>query len=169
MSATQKETSSQSIAAQQKYLTFRLGEEQLGVPILRVQEIISAAKTTFVPRSAGFMRGVMNLRGKILPVVDLRIKLGMDSKADDSFTCFIVVNAVLEEEEIAVGLVVDTVMDAVSFESLHLSDQTEDLPIPSKTIVGAGRVHDRVVFLFDVDALVRELAESSRGAISSRM
>ena len=76
-----------------KYLTFALANERYGLEILKVQEIIGAIKITHVPKSPSYLKGVINLRGKIIPVIDLRLKLGLPEKDYDDKTCFIVVNA----------------------------------------------------------------------------
>src|SRR3989339_1592427 len=84
------------VAQAGKYLTFQLKGEIYGLEILKVQEIIGMMKVTRVPRSPAFIRGVINLRGKVIPVVDLRLKFSMESQADTEKTCIIVVQVIRE-------------------------------------------------------------------------
>src|SRR6056297_293200 len=90
----------------EKYLTFRLGDEEYGLEILKVREIIGLMNITPIPRAPGDVRGVINLRGKIIPVVDLRSRFDMDATDDTERTCIIVVDVATEDGSIDMGVLV---------------------------------------------------------------
>ena len=96
-----------------KYLTFALGPEEYGIEILKVQEIIGLMDITAVPRTPGFVRGVINLRGKVIPVVDLRKKFGMQATEDTEKTCVIVVDVSQGGESVQMGVLVDCVSEVL--------------------------------------------------------
>ena len=95
------------------YLTFALAEEIYGVEILAVQEIMQMTSVTLVPRTPDFVRGVINLRGKVIPVVDLRLKFGMESIEDTTQSCIVVVDVVAQEQSMTMGIVVDRVAEVL--------------------------------------------------------
>ena len=98
-----------------KYLTFSLSREEFGIPIQKVKEIIGMMEITAIPRTPPFIRGVINLRGKIIPLMDLRLKLGLPEKAYSERTCIIVVEVAAEEKGIrTMGIVVDMVSEVVN-------------------------------------------------------
>ena len=106
----------ESIAAKAKagkYLTFKLGAEEYGLEILKVQEIIKMMDITRVPRTPAFVRGVINLRGKVIPVVDLRLKFGMESRETTDKTCVIVVQ-VAQASAASGAVTMGTIVDEVS-------------------------------------------------------
>ena len=150
-----------------KYLTFMLGEEQIGVPILRVQEILSAAKITAVPRVAPSLKGIMNLRGKILPIVDLRLNLGMEERPHDKMTCFIVVQSRLDGEDLSVGIVVDRVIEVMSFDTIQPASTDEGSCRDCGHITSVGRSDRGITFLLDIDSVIREVAGPLRAASRS--
>ncbi len=96
-----------------KYLTFALGPEEYGIEILKVQEIIGLMDITAVPRTPDFVRGVINLRGKVIPVVDLRKKFGMAVTEDTEKTCVIVVDVSQNGESVQMGVLVDCVSEVL--------------------------------------------------------
>jgi purine-binding chemotaxis protein CheW len=137
------------------YLTFTLGDETYGLEILRVQEIIGIQPVTAVPKLPGFVRGVINLRGKVIPVVDLRLKFGMPGAEDTNRTCIVVLQVMSEGQEITMGVVVDEVREVSDI----TADQIEAPPafgatIDTRFISGMGKLSDRVVMLLDVDRVM---------------
>ncbi|MEE9392952.1 MAG: chemotaxis protein CheW [Planctomycetota bacterium] len=96
-----------------KYLTFQLGEEHYGLPILQVREIIGLMDITKVPRSPDYIRGVINLRGRIIPVLNLRDRFGMTSVEDTSMTCIIVVDVEAQGATTLMGILVDSVREVL--------------------------------------------------------
>lgn len=132
-------------------VTFSIGEEEFGVDILKVQEIIRTMEITKVPRAQDFVEGVINLRGKVIPIIDLRRRFGLDSKAHDKHTRIIVI----EINNMIVGFVVDSVSEV-----LRIPASTVEPPPPvvagleSEYISGVGKLHDRLLILLDLDKLL---------------
>lgn len=130
-----------------KHLTFFLGTEEYGLEILTVKEIIGMMPVTPVPRTPHFIRGVINLRGKVLPVVDLRAKFSMEPTEQTDQTCIIVVRPAGME----MGIIVDRVSEVVDI----AADEVQDTPtfgdgIKTDFIPGIGKVGDRVMLLLDI-------------------
>ena len=138
-----------------KYLTFALGEESYGIEILRVSEIMRVRETTRLPNAPKYLRGVIHLRGRILPVVDMRLKFGLEPKGDTDRTCIIVVDMGAMDGDLTAGLVVDEVSDVID---LH-HDQVEVphwLGTKEKPgfISGMGKVEDHVLILLDIEEVL---------------
>ena len=132
-------------------VTFSIGEEEFGVNILQVQEIIRTMDITKVPRAPEFVEGVINLRGKVIPIVDMRSRFGLESKEHDKYTRIIVI----EIEMIIVGFVVDSVSEV-----LRIPANSVQPPPPvvagmdSDYIDGVGKLDDRLLILLDLDSLL---------------
>lgn len=148
--ATQKMENGQhsESASTRKFLTFCLGTEEYGIEILKVREIIGMMPITPVPRTPEYIRGVVNLRGKVIPVVDLRLKFGMPAVAQTEETCVIVVQAG--------GVEMGTIVDKVSEVTDIASDNIEDTPffgsdVHTEYILGLGKSAGRVTLLLDID------------------
>jgi purine-binding chemotaxis protein CheW len=108
-----------------KYLTFVLGRSEYGIPVQKVREIIKAMEITTVPQVAPYVKGVINLRGKVIPVADLRIKFGLPEAEYTDRTCIIVVEMALRSSVALVGVVVDTVSDVVSISTEEIEEAPE--------------------------------------------
>ncbi|MGL1862512.1 MAG: chemotaxis protein CheW [Pseudodesulfovibrio sp.] len=132
-------------------VTFSIGEEEFGVNILQVQEIIRTMEITNVPRAPEFVEGVINLRGKVIPIVDMRSRFGLDAKGHDKYTRIIVV----EFNNIIVGFVVDSVSEV-----LRIPANAVQPPPPvvagmdSDYIDGVGKLDDRLLILLDLNSLL---------------
>ena len=132
-------------------VTFSTGDEEFGVDILKVQEIILPMAITKVPKAPEFVEGVINLRGKVIPVIDLRRRFGLKSKTQDKYTRIIVI----EINQMIVGFVVDS-----SSEVLRIPANTVEPPPPvvagleSEYISGVGKLEDRLLILLDLDRLL---------------
>ncbi|MCC6954060.1 MAG: purine-binding chemotaxis protein CheW [Deltaproteobacteria bacterium] len=144
-----------------KYMSFGLGEERFALPILKVQEIISPTKVTRVPKSPTFVKGVMNLRGKIVPIIDLRERLGRDSRAYDERTCFVVVRSVCNNREVSVGLVVDCVLGVTMLNDIQHPNQIEEEFSSGAAgfISGIAIAEGAVNVLLDVDSMLFRIVE----------
>ena len=134
-----------------QFLTFRLSGEEYGVDILRVQEIKGYTAITPIPNAPAYVRGVMNLRGTVVPVFDLRCKFGMESHEYDRFTVIVVVNVGAR----VVGLVVDAVSDVLDF----LPGCIEPAPdlgasVDTTVIRGIARHEEQLITLLDIDQVV---------------
>ncbi len=132
-------------------VTFSIGEEEFGVDILKVQEIIRTMEITKVPRAPAFVEGVINLRGKVIPIIDLRRRFGLQSRKHDKHTRIIVI----EISNMIVGFVVDSVSEV-----LRIPANTVEPPPPvvagleSEYISGVGKLEDRLLILLDLDRLL---------------
>jgi len=138
-----------------KYLTFELGGEVYGLEILKVQEIIGMMGVTRVPKTPEFVRGVINLRGQVIPVIDLRVKFGLDGKEDSKKTCIIVVQVARSDSEVTMGIIVDEVSEVMDIET----NQIEDTPsfgssVDTDFILGMGKIAEKVVMMLDVDKVL---------------
>ena len=134
-----------------EYLTFRLGSEEYGIDILRVQEIRSYEQPTRIANAPAFLKGVVNLRGVIVPIIDLRLRLGCDSAEYNHFTVVIV----LSVRGRVVGAVVDSVSDVMALSG----DAIRPAPglnasIDTSFITGIGSVAERMLILMDIEALM---------------
>ena len=138
-----------------KYLTFKLGAEEFGLEILKVQEIIKMMDITKVPRMPEFMRGVINLRGKVIPVVDLRLKFAMDSLATTDKTCVIVVQIRSATRVVTTGIVVDEVSEVLDVTREQIEPPPEfGAAVNTAFLLGIGKIGKRVVMLLDVDKIL---------------
>jgi purine-binding chemotaxis protein CheW len=134
-----------------KYLTFRLGEEDYGIEICHVTEIIGVQKITEVPDMPDCIRGVINLRGQVIPIMDVRLRFRMDARDYDERTCIIVVSV----QEISVGLVVDTVSEVADIPESEVSEPPRVARgTSSRYILGMGKIGDEVKILLDAEKLL---------------
>ena len=138
-----------------KYLTFKLDAEEFGIEILKVQEIIKMMPITRVPRTPVFVRGVINLRGKVIPVVDLRLKFDMEGKVNTDKTCVIVVTVRRTTGAVIMGIIVDEVSEVLDVAGSSIEPAPEfGSSVDTSFILGMGKVGDRVVTLMDVDRVL---------------
>ena len=143
-----------------EFLTFRLGAEEYGIDILRVQEIRSYEQPTRIANAPSFIKGVVNLRGVIVPIVDLRMKLGCDSAEYNSFTVVIVLNV----KGRVVGAVVDSVSDVLELASEAIKPAPEmSSSVDAGFITGIGSVSNRMLILMDIESL---MASADMGLIN---
>jgi Chemotaxis signal transduction protein len=144
-------------------VTFGIGDEEFGVDILRVQEIIRTMEITKVPRAQDFVEGVINLRGKVIPIIDLRRRFGLPSRKHDKHTRIIVI----ELYDIIVGFVVDSVSEV-----LRIPASTVETPpsvvsgVEAEYIRGVGKLQDRLLILIDLDRLLSTESLESLGHIA---
>lgn len=110
------------ISRKEKFLTFNLAGEQYGLEILKVREIIGLMDITTVPRTPDFVRGVINLRGKVIPIIELRSKFGIASIEDTEQTCIIVVDIVEDQTSVQMGIIVDSVSEVLDINVSDIDD-----------------------------------------------
>lgn len=140
-----------------EFLAFRIGSEEYGVDILRVQEIRSYEKPTSIANSAAELQGVVNLRGLIVPIIDLRLKLGMPKATYDHLTVVIVLNLGRQ----VVGVVVDSVSDVLTLEQEQLrAVPALDMDIDQDHLLAIGSVGDRMLILLDIEKLLEPTSVS---------
>ncbi len=143
-------------------VTFKIAEEEFGVDILRVQEIIRMMPITKVPNAPSFVEGVINLRGKVIPIIDMRRRFGMAANAHDEQTRI----TVMDLQGQVVGFVVDAVREV-----LRIKESTVEAPpqvvagIGSDYLKGVGKLDDRLLILLDLDKLLSETEIGALGAV----
>ena len=143
-----------------KYLTFKLADEEYGVAILKVREIMGIMGITTVPRMPHFVKGVINLRGNVIPVVDLRLKFEFAEAEHTDQTCIIVVNVGRE-----IGIIVDTVSEVLDIKDEYIAPPPSMGAAPDTSfILGMGKVGDAVKILLDID---RVLSDEELDAITA--
>ncbi len=139
-----------------KYLTFTLADEEYGIGILKIKEIIGMMPFTAVPQTPHYVKGVINLRGKVIPVMDLRLRFGMEAIDYTDRTCIIVVEISGEASNVMIGIVVDTVSEVLNIKS----DDIEDTPsfgttLDTDYILGMAKTEGGVKILLDIDKVLR--------------
>ncbi|MCF8028982.1 MAG: chemotaxis protein CheW [Desulfobacteraceae bacterium] len=140
-----------------KYLTFLLGEESYGLEILKVQEIIGMQSITRIPRTPDYVKGVINLRGKVIPVIDLRLRFGMESAEVSRKTCIIVVQVTKADVSVTMGIVVDEVSEVLEI----AAEEIEPAPgfgtqVETAFILGMAKTESAVKILLDIDKIMSE-------------
>jgi len=138
-----------------KYLTFALGDEEYGVPVLKVREIIKMMDITSVPQVPRHVRGLINLRGKVIPVVDLRLKFSFAEQGYTERTCIIVVEVALAASKVMMGIVVDAVSEVLTI----APDEIEQTPefgerVATDYMKGVAKVKGKVKILLDLDRVL---------------
>ncbi len=141
-----------NMASSQQYVTFSLGEELFGVEVTRAREILSVTPVTKVPQTPEYLLGVINLRGQVVPVIDMRLKLGLPVTAETEDTCVIVVEVQIDGESIIVGALADAVREVLEIRS----DQIEPAPrlgtrLKTEFITGMGKVDEQFLILLNID------------------
>lgn len=145
-----------------KYLTFLLADEEYGVQILKVREIIGVLDITPVPQTTPDVEGVINLRGKVIPVIDLRTKFGLPRADYNDQTCTIVLDV-----GVLMGIIVDTVREVLDIEAADIEPPpTLGATVDTSFIVGMGKIKDKVLILLDIDTVLKaqELVIDQLGA-----
>lgn len=145
-----------------KYLTFVLGKEEFGLEILKVREIIGYIDVTSVPQTPGYVLGVINLRGQVIPVVDLRAKFGMETAERTEETCIIVVEVSHGNRQISTGVMVDCVSEVLDIDGNDIEPAPEfGSSVMTDFILGMGKIGDSVKILLDIDKVLvgSELAD----------
>ena len=146
-----EKTNDTGMAATREYLTFRLDREEYGIDILKVQEIRGYEPPTRIANAPIFIKGVVNLRGTIVPIVDMRLKFNCVNAVYDSFTVVIILNL----RQRIVGIVVDSVSDVMGLtpEDLRAAPDIESI-IDSDAVLGLGSLGDRMLILLDIEKLM---------------
>jgi purine-binding chemotaxis protein CheW len=145
----------QRLEREGKYLTFSLAGEEYGIGILKVKEIIGMMPVTTVPRTPGYMKGVINLRGRVIPVVDLRLKFGMEPAPYTERTCIIVVEIRGERGQIQMGMVVDSVSEVLNIKGGDIEDAPRfGSGLETEYILGMAKMNGGVKILVDIDKVL---------------
>jgi purine-binding chemotaxis protein CheW len=161
--------------ANQQFVTFCLGSEMFGVEVIRTREILTLVPVTKVPQTPDYLLGVINLRGQVVPVVDLRVKLGLHAKETGQETCIIVMEVQVDDEILVVGGLVDAVREVLELRG----DQIEPPPrmglrLKTEFIAGMGKVDEQFIILLNIDkvfasdelAVLQSAEEQAAGGIA---
>lgn len=138
-----------------KYLVFHLGREEYGVEVLKVREIMGLQDITSVPQTSSFVKGVINLRGKVIPVIDLRLKFGLDSSEYTQRTCIVVVQVQEKGHPLMMGVIVDGVNEVLTMQEGEIEDTPQfgdDLRVDY--ILGMAKIKGKVKILLDIDRVL---------------
>lgn len=149
-------TSSLGASLAGKYLTFRLSAESYGIVVLKIREIIRLQPITPVPQMPYYIKGVLNLRGKIIPIIDLRSKFGLQNIADTDHTCIIVVK-VGGDANLQLGLIVDAVDEVINISGNEIEPPPDfGTVLDTSFIMGVAKIKGAVKILLDIDRVVAE-------------
>ena len=161
MTGSQENTAVKSDQRAGKYLTFQLGREEFGIRVLKVREIMGVQDITAVPQTPGYVKGVINLRGKVVPVVDLRLKFSLPEMEYTQRTCIIVVQVQTDATEMLMGIVVDGVSEVLNLAGSDIED-TPDFGsgVVTPYLLGMAKSKGKVKILLDIDQVLttQELA-----------
>ncbi|MEZ4527252.1 MAG: chemotaxis protein CheW [Desulfobacterales bacterium] len=140
-----------------QYLTFTLGEENFALEIAKVREVLDYTKITRVPRMPDFLRGVINLRGNVVPVIDLRLKLGMSATEKTLDTCIVIAEIMIEGELVQVGALADSVKEVISLEAARISPPPRiGTKLRNEFIRGMGKLDEGFLIILDIDRVLSE-------------
>ncbi|MDJ0809941.1 MAG: chemotaxis protein CheW [Desulfobacterales bacterium] len=140
-----------------KYLTFKLADEDYGISLLKVREIIGMMPITSVPRTPAFVKGVINLRGKVIPVTDLRLRFDMPENDYNDRTCIIVVEVAGQESTVQMGIVVDAVTEVLPVQDNEIEPAPEfGASVDTRYILGMANMEGAVKILLDIDRVLTD-------------
>ncbi len=138
-----------------KYLTFCLGSEEYGIGILKVKEIIGMMAITSIPQTPEFVKGVINLRGKVIPVMDLRAKFAMETISYNDRTCIIVVEMESNATTVLIGIVVDEVSEVINVKETDIEEAPSfGTKLDTEFILGMAKMEGGVKILLDIDQVL---------------
>ena len=141
-----------TITETMQYLTYTLGEEVFALDITKVREVLDYTSITKVPRTPDFMRGVINLRGSVVPVIDMRLKFGMTQTEKGVNTCIIIVEVTVDGETTILGALADSVQEVFDLEPEHIEPAPKiGMRLNTEFIKGMGKRDDRFIIILDID------------------
>lgn len=146
-----------------QFVTFSIDEDEFGIEIIKVQEIIGYTKPTHVPNIPDFVCGVINLRGLIIPVIDLRKRFRMKEKEYNKYTVILVVEVATR----IVGLIVDSVSDVLTLKKENMQEVPEFTKFRSDYIKGMGKINDKLVLLLNIDKVLTYDEYKSLGSVEN--
>jgi len=149
-----------------QYLTFKLDDEVFALDISKVREVLDFTNITKVPHTPAFMRGVINLRGSVVPVVDLRLKFGMSKTEQTVNTCIIITEVTVDNETTILGALADSVQEVLDLESNNIEPAPKiGIRLNTAFIKGMGKQHDKFIIILDIDKVfsIEELTQVQSG------
>ena len=159
-----------------QYLAFRLGDEVYAVDVAKVREILDFPAITKVPRTPEFMRGVINLRGSVVPVVDMRLKFGMSRTEKSVNTCIVVVEALLENELTTIGALADSVQEVIELDPANIEPPPKiGSRLKVEFLKGMGKIGETFLMILDIDKvfssseilMVRDAANTGKDLVEA--
>lgn len=155
LSMNEPAAASQADARAGKYLTFQLANEEFGIRVLKVREIMGLQEITAVPQTPAHVKGVINLRGKVVPVIDLRLKFGVATAEYTQRTCIIVTQVQGESGSVLMGIIVDGVSEVLNLTAAEIED-TPDFgeAVAGQYLLGMAKVKGKVKILLDIDRVL---------------
>lgn len=151
-----------------KYLTFALAQEEYGLEILKVREIIGYIDVTAVPQTPHYVKGVINLRGQVIPVIDLRARFGMETTSVTDRTCIIVVEITQSGRKFSTGIIVDHVQEVLDIAGSDIEEAPEfGASVNTGFILGMGKVGGSVKILLDIDRVLGGDAQERLACLQS--
>jgi purine-binding chemotaxis protein CheW len=156
-----------------QFLTFRLDDEIFALDITKVREVLDFTTVTKVPRTPDFMSGVINLRGSVVPVVDMRLKFGMKATEKTVNTCIIITEVTVDQETVVLGALADSVQEVLDLDAASIAPPPKiGTKLKTEFIKGMGRQNDRFIIILDIDrvfssdelALVKQEEGSAAGS-----
>jgi purine-binding chemotaxis protein CheW len=141
-----------SISETTQFLTYKLGDEVFALDITKVREVLDFTTVTKVPRTPDFMRGVINLRGSVVPVVDLRLKFGMTRTESSVNTCIIITEVTVDNDTTVLGALADSVQEVLDLEPGSIAQAPKiGTKLKTEFIKGMGKRDDRFIIILDID------------------
>jgi len=149
-----------------KYLTLKLKEEFYGIKVSAILQIIAIPQITPIPNTPDFVKGVINLRGRIIPVIDLRIKFGLEERAYNERTSIVIIKSKLDDKEILIGTIVDSVSEVLDIDEKEIEEKPDfGINLDTDYILAMAKVKDRVVTLLNIEKVLtkEELVKIQNG------
>jgi purine-binding chemotaxis protein CheW len=138
-----------------KYLIFHLGVEEFGTEVLKVREIMGLQDITVIPQVPAYIKGVINLRGKVIPVIDLRLKFGMEPQEYTARTCIVVMRTRQAVEDLMIGMIVDGVVEVLNLMASDIEETPDFGPdVVTPYLTGMAKVKGKVKILLDIDQVL---------------
>ena len=138
-----------------KYLIFNLGVEEFGTEVLKVREIMGLQDITAIPQVPAYVKGVINLRGKVIPIIDLRLKFGMEPQEYTGRTCIVVMRTRQADEDLMIGMIVDGVVEVLNLATADMEDTPDFGPgVVTPYLTGMAKVKGKVKILLDIDQVL---------------
>ena len=149
-----------------KYLVFQLAREEFGIRVLKVREIMGVQDITAVPQTPAHVKGVINLRGKVIPVVDLRLKFGLPEIEYTQRTCIIVVQAQGDSSPMLIGIIVDGVAEVLNLAAADIEDSPDFGGVETPYLLGMAKIKGKVKILLDIDQVLTTQDLCGLGALA---
>ena len=147
-------SAAEAVSENMQYLTFRLEDEVFALDITQVREVLDFTTVTKVPRTPDFMRGVINLRGSVVPVVDMRLKFGMSRTEQTVNTCIIIVEISLDGEKLVIGALADSVQEVIEIEPGHIEPPPRiGTRLNTEFIKGMGKRDEQFIIILEINRI----------------